>query len=199
MLSLKRPRRSRRAGFTMIEVLLVLAVLAVIAAVVTVTVGRSVQQGRSAALAQTLDGLRQAIYQYRTDVRRYPTHLTFLAAQPGSATDHCNRTVPPGFLNQWRGPYTPQAIGPTGIQVGDARVLNALEREGGGFFTIEQAGTLFIVVEGVDSLVAARLERAYDDETIGAGSYTSGVIRWAADVGTPGRGTLRFGLAVRGC
>lgn len=190
-----RPKpRSSRPGFTAIEVLVVLAVLAILAAVVHRQVGRSMDSGRSAALAQSLDGLRQAIYQYRTDVRRYPRELVFLSAQPASATDLCGRNVPAGFLEQWRGPYTAQPIGATGIQVGDARIQNALEPDP-ATLAIEQTGTLSIVVTDVDVQVAEALDRAYD----GDGSLTTGVVRWSEGVVGSGRGTLRFSLAVRGC
>lgn len=55
--------------------------------------------------------------------------------------------------------------------------------------------TLFIDVREVDSVVAAELERAFDGEPL---NYGAGTIRWAAGT-EPGRGTLSFGLPIRGC
>ena len=177
---------------------MVLAVIAILATVIGRTVFPALVGGKSAGLAGSLDGLREAIYQYRTDVRRYPSNLTYLSSQPSSATDLCGRAVPAPFLADWRGPYTPQVITSGGIPVGDATIQDALEGPVGQ--GIESNGTLFIVVVDVDSAVAADLEAAYDDATLPAGAYTSGIIRWTNQAPTNDpRGTLRFGLSVRGC
>lgn len=187
----------RRGGFTAIELLVVLAVLAILAAVVVRNVGSTTESGRTAGLAQSLDALRQSVYAYRADVRRYPTHLRYLTSKPGSADDLCNRTVPPPFLDEWRGPYTGQTITTDGIPIGDARILDALDFPAG--HTIETPATLYIEVVDVDSTIAARLERAYDGETL---SYTDGVILWDdAGNGSSGDriGTLSFGIPISGC
>lgn len=195
---MRAPRGPRgRPGFTLIEILVVLAVLAVLAAVVGRNVASTTQSGRSAALAESLDALRGSIYAYRGDVRRYPTHLSQLSTKPTSASDLCvpARSVPAAFLDNWRGPYTAREITASGIPVGDARILDALDTP--GVHGIETTGTLFIVVEDVDEAIAARLERVYDGETP---DYGAGVIRWedAPPTGN-GVGTLRFGIAISGC
>jgi type II secretory pathway pseudopilin PulG len=172
---------------------IVLAIIAILAAVVHREVVRSMDTGRTAALAQSLDALRQAVFQYRSDVRRYPTHLTQLSTQPATATDLCGRNVPPGFLNQWNGPYTPQVITTNGIPMGDAVILDALDWEPKDT-DVNAVRTLFIEVDEVDQRIAEALRRAYDGE---AGTFTDGMIRWVD--GGNGRGILRFGLAVRGC
>lgn len=195
--------RSRRDGFTAIEMVVVLAVLAILAAVIARNVVGTVNSGRSAALAESLDALRQSVYAYRADVRRYPTQLAYLSTQPGSASDVCGRTVPPAFLAEWRGPYTAQMITASGLQVGDASILNGVEVVATAPAPapgIETPATLYIVVEDVDLAVAEDLEKAFDSETISASSYTTGTILWE-DTGTAGdaSGTLRFGLSIRGC
>ena len=191
-------RRGPRNGFTMIEIIAVLAVLAILAAVIMRVVGGTVSTGQAAGLAESLDGLRESIYAYRADVRRYPTSLTYLSSQPASATDLCGRNVPTAFLDEWRGPYVAQQIDSGGITVGSSEIQATLE--GPASPGIETAGTLTIVVNAVDSLVAAELERAYDDETISSGDYSDGVIRWTNTAPTGDRsGTLRFGIAITGC
>lgn len=188
-------RRSRRAalsrgGFTAIEVLVVLAVLAVLAAVVVRNVASTTESGRTAGLAQSLDALRQSVYAYRADVRRYPTNLSQLSTPPTSATDLCGRNVPPAFLDEWRGPYTVQTITANGVTVGDALILDTLVGPVGQ--GIEDSGTLHMLAIRVDSTIAARLERAYDGEPL---SYGDGVIEWSS----AGEDTLKFGLDIRGC
>lgn len=180
----------------MIEILVVLAVLAILAAIVVRNVASTTESGRSAGLAESLDALRESIYAYRSDVRRYPRQLTQLATQPGT-TDLCGRTVPTAFQQRWRGPYTGQTITTNGIPIGDARILNDLVIPTGQ--AIETAATLYIEVVDVDSTIAARLERAYDGETL---SYSDGVILWddAGNTTTGDRiGTLSFGMPINGC
>lgn len=188
----RRTGRGLRPGFTMIEILVVLAVLAALAAVLGRNVASTTQTGRSAALAESLDALRRSIYAYRGDVRRYPTQLSQLSTKPTSANDLCGRTVPPAFLDNWRGPYTAQTITASGIQVGDATILNALDGPAGQ--GIETPATLFIVAEDVDRAIAASLERAYDGDDV---VDTAGMIQWTEDVS--GVGTLSFGIAISGC
>ena len=192
-----RRRDAGRRGFTTLEILVVLAVLAILAAVVGRSVVGSVNSGRSAGLAESLAALRDGVFRYREDVRRWPTNLSYLSAQPVAATDLCGRTVPPGFLNGWSGPYAARTITASGIPVGDAVIQDALEPS--VVFGIETTGTLSIVVTEVDSVVAARLEVA-NDGAVAAGVYGTGVIRWT-DTAPAGdhRGTLRYGLAIRGC
>ncbi len=180
----------RRGGFTAIEMLVVLAVLAILAALVVRNVASTTESGRTAGLAQSLDALRQSIYAYRADVRRYPTNLSQLSTPPASASDLCGRGVPATFLDEWRGPYTVQRLTANGIPVGDALILDPLVGPVGQ--GIEAPGTLYVLVVGVDSTIAARLERAYDGEPL---SYGSGVIQWSS----AGNGTLKFGLDIRGC
>lgn len=189
----RRARRGSRPGFTMIEILVVLAVLAALAAVIGRNVASTTQSGRSAALAESLDALRRSIYAYRGDVRRYPTNLSQLSAQPqAGALDLCGRNLPTAFRESWRGPYTAQTITASGIQVGDARIRDALESAAPQ--GIETPGTLLIVVDDVDEAIAVSLERAYDgDDTTDAAD----VIRWS-DAGN-GVGVLRFGVAISGC
>lgn len=189
--------RSPRRGFTTIEILIVLAVIAILAAVIGRSVVGTVNSGRSAGLAESLAALRDGVFRYREDVRRWPTNLSYLSTQPVAATDLCGRTVPPGFLADWGGPYAARTITSAGIPVGDAVIQDALEPSGA--FGIETTGTLFIVVAEVDSLVAVRLEEAYDNP-VAAGVFGTGVIRWTDVAPTgDGRGTLRFGMAIRGC
>jgi hypothetical protein len=55
--------------------------------------------------------------------------------------------------------------------------------------------TLFIEVREVDSVVAAELEKAFDGEPL---DYSAGSVLWARGA-EAGRGTLSYGIPVRGC
>lgn len=180
-------------GITLAEILIALVIIGLLAAVLYPTVIGQLRQGQSAALANQLNSLRQALAAYKQNVVFYPRVLTQLTNQPPNlAATSCN----PGNLpaNQhllWRGPYLTQDIQAAGIPVGDALVQNAIVRNplttAGG-----QAGLLQITVQNVDSDINDDLEQQFD----GNGDPTAGSILWGP-VGSSG--TLTFRIPIRGC
>lgn len=185
-----------RPGFTTIEVVVILAVLAVLATVTLLAVtGRGVRGGQTAALSSNLETLATGIAEFRADVRRYPSQLTYLAAPlAGGATDACGAAIPGGFASLWQGPYVSRAIPATGLPSGTSLIQTALERDpatGGP----TDVGTLFIVVQDVDEAVALALEESFD----GASDFTTGTIRWVESPPGSGRGVLRYAILIRGC
>lgn len=182
-----------RGGFTLLEVVVAVMILTVMAAAVAAAVARRPRQAEASSLAQTLNAVSDAILHFRTDVRRYPTELRYLTTPPpGTAVDLCGRALPASFSSAWQGPYLDRAVSAAGLVVVDATMLNVPEKEP-ATFTTSTAGSLLIVVEGVDSAAADQLDRAFE----GSPDLTSGTIRWTAASG--GVGTLRYALPVRGC
>lgn len=184
----------RRPGFTMVELVVVLAILAGLAAVVLPQMLGQGREGRTAALAQSLTSLRESIYEYRADVRRYPTNLRYLSSQPSSANDFCGRNVPSSFLDEWMGPYTKEAVTADGIQLYAAVIQDTLKTEPASF-SPGQAGSILVTVDAVDSLIADELEQTYDGES--SPDFTDGTIRWTGT--SAGQGTLEFALPIKGC
>jgi general secretion pathway protein G len=189
------PRRhaaTARRGFSLAEILVAIVIIGLIAAIVVPTVFSRISQGESSAIAQTIDALRDGVLEYRSDVRRWPSHLRYLSAAPGSATDICGRTVPATFLAQWKGPYVNRSIGTTGLKLDDALVRDSIVRSP-TTFTASTAGDLFIQVEDVDSGVARLVEREHDVTL----DFAAGTIRWSNVAN--GRGILQLAIPVRGC
>ena len=186
------PRGRSRHGFTLLEIVIVLVVLALLAgALVPAILGR-LSQGQAGSLATTLDALREGVLEYRADVRRFPTHLRYLSSPPGTAVDICDRTVPPSFLAEWKGPYLNRSIGSSGLQVGTATVLDSIVRSP-ATFTASTVGELIIQVADVDSSVARSVEREQDVTP----DFAAGTIRWTHVLA--GRGTLQLVIPARGC
>lgn len=183
---------SRRTGFSLVEVLVALGIIALLVAVVLPMVVRRIPDGQSSAIAKTLAGLREAVYEYRTDVRRYPTHLRYLSAAPGSATDICGQSVPASFLASWKGPYVDRSIGTTGLVVDEMTVLDSIVRTP-TTFTATTTGEIALRVSGVDSAVARRVE-AQQDVTA---DFAAGTIRWTNVAN--GVGIMQLVIPVRGC
>jgi prepilin-type N-terminal cleavage/methylation domain-containing protein len=191
-----RPRYDKatkhRPGFSLAEILIAIAIIALLVAVIVPTVTSRIRDGQGSAIAGTVSGLREGLLEYRADVRRYPTHLRYLSAAPGSATDICGQTVPASFLAGWKGPYVNRAIGTTGLKVDEVTVLDSIVRTP-TTFTAATTGELSIRVQDVDSAVARRIERQHDVTE----DFTAGTIRWTNVAN--GIGLLQLVVPVRGC
>ncbi|MEP6999041.1 MAG: type II secretion system major pseudopilin GspG [bacterium] len=95
--------RARRAGFTLIEVLVVVVIIAVLASIVAPNVFRHVDTAKNVAAQAQIATLSAALDAYRLDNGRYPTTEQGLAAlwqAPASAPRPTN----------WRGPYLRQQV-----------------------------------------------------------------------------------------
>jgi prepilin-type N-terminal cleavage/methylation domain-containing protein len=190
-------RRARRAralvrGLTLPEIIVVMTIIALLAAIVVPTVIGRIREGSAGSIGQTIDALRNGVLEYRADVRRYPTHLRYLSAAPGSATDICGQTVPASFLTAWKGPYVNRTIGTTGLKLDDVTVLDSIVRTP-TTFTASTTGELSIRVQDVDSIIARRIKRDQDITT----DFTTGTIRWTNVLN--GIGILQLIIPVRGC
>jgi len=179
---------ARTRGMTLMEVLIALAILALIAAVVIPTSATQLRQGHSAALANQLTNLREAIANYRENVGAYPISLTQLTTPPVAGDDDsCGANLSNGEINAWRGPYVNQNI-VAALPVGNASVQTGLVRNpasGTG------AGDLQIQATGVDNDIALVLEQQFD----GNNNLAAGNVTWTA----ASNGTLVLHTPIRGC
>jgi general secretion pathway protein G len=81
-------RRSPRAGFTLIELMVVVAILGILAALVVPKIMGRPDEARVVAARQDISTLSQALKLYRLDNKRYPTTeqgLQALVAKPTMA------------------------------------------------------------------------------------------------------------------
>jgi general secretion pathway protein G len=93
----------RRAGFTLIEILVVIAVISILAALVAPNVFRHVGTAKDAAAKSQMEMIGAALDAYRLDTGRYPSTDQGLEALWSAPT------VEPRPLN-WRGPYLRKAV-----------------------------------------------------------------------------------------
>ena len=95
-----RMRDRRRAGITLIEMLVVVTIIALFAAVVGTTMFRKTDQARVTAAKVQINNFMDALGQYKLDTGIFPTTEQGLNAL---------RVKPEGVEN-WNGPYMPKDI-----------------------------------------------------------------------------------------
>ncbi len=74
-------KRTRRQGFTLIELIVVMAIIALLASIVAPRYYRSVDNARDASLRTSLNVMRDAIDKFVADKDRYPDSLDDLVKQ----------------------------------------------------------------------------------------------------------------------
>lgn len=94
----QQPGRSRRGGFTLVEMLLVLVILATLAAVVIPKFAGRSRQARETAAKVDIASIENAIGQFEADCGHYPQTLDDLVQSP------------PNDSREWFGPYLPKGI-----------------------------------------------------------------------------------------
>lgn len=87
------PRR-RRAGFTLLELLLVLAILVVIGGIVTVNIGGAQTEAKINATKAQLNGLKSNITQYQIRMNGLPETLEALRDGPSDAAKKAKWVAP---------------------------------------------------------------------------------------------------------
>jgi general secretion pathway protein G len=97
---MNQPKNRRRAGVTLIEMLVVVTIIALFAAVVAPRMLRRSDIARQTAARAQINSFMTALGAYKLDTGLFPTTEQGLNAL---------RVKPPG-ANQWQGPYLPQEI-----------------------------------------------------------------------------------------
>ncbi|MBZ5595976.1 MAG: type II secretion system major pseudopilin GspG [Acidobacteriia bacterium] len=93
-------RNRRRAGITLIEMLVVVTIIALFAALVAPRMLRKSDAARVTAAHAQVNSFMTALGSYKLDTGVFPTTEEGLQAL----------RVPPANLPQWQGPYLPQEI-----------------------------------------------------------------------------------------
>lgn len=96
-----RVRRNRRAGVTLIEMLVVVVIIAVFAAIVAPRLLNQGDKARVVAAKQQIENFQLALGQFHLDTGTYPTTEQGLAAL----------RVQPSGVEQWHGPYLQKDVG----------------------------------------------------------------------------------------
>ena len=95
--------RSRRAGFTLLELLVVIVIIGLLAAYVGPKLFAQLSKSEVTIAKAQLESFEKSLDTFRLDVGRYPTTEEGLAAL---------MTAPPAVAAKWNGPYLKKAIPP---------------------------------------------------------------------------------------
>ena len=132
-----RSRCTRRAAFTLIEILVVIAVIAILASLVAPNVFQHVGTARTTTARSQLEMLGTALDAYRLDTGQYPSTeqgLQALVAAPGMDAPatwrgpYLRRAVP---LDPWGNPYVYRLPGTSNPTAFDLLSYGADGRPGG--------------------------------------------------------------------
>lgn len=87
----------RKAGFTLIEVLLVVVIIGILVGIAIPRLGGRVRQAQVAAAEADVNNIGMALRLYEVDNGTYPPNLQALINKPGNAPN-------------WRGPYLEKGL-----------------------------------------------------------------------------------------
>jgi general secretion pathway protein G len=93
-------RNARRAGFTLLELLVVVVIIGLLAGLVVPRYFDTLEKSKSKIVRAQLDAFEKALEQYRLDIGKLPTNEQGLEAL---------MTAPAGIAN-WQGPYLKKAV-----------------------------------------------------------------------------------------
>lgn len=98
-----RRQRSRRGGFTLMEVLLVLAILVILGSLVAMTFTNVLGDSDRKAARSQIGLFEPALNVYRLHMKEFPSASQGLNALRGAPSDA-------RFANRWQGPYLEKEI-----------------------------------------------------------------------------------------
>ena len=100
-------RRSRRSGFTLVELMLVMVILAILAAVVVPRMAGRSEDAKKAAAKTDISNIEGAIDQFEVDNGRYPTSeegINALVQKPNNA-DNWHQYLKRAQKDPWNNDY----------------------------------------------------------------------------------------------
>lgn len=185
----------KRAGFTVVEIIVALAIMSIAMATVVMTTKGRLADSEAEALVSTLEAYRVGIVNYRAHVGVWPQVARQLAYPPDAVANPninddtiCGGSVSATHILDWRGPYLAQLVAVQGLQVGNSTVQNLFSRNPA---TSSIAGDLIITVNNVDDDVWAIVDGSIDGKP---SSSAGGTVRY-----TTGTKVLTYRMRIGRC
>ncbi len=90
------PRRRRRSGFTLIEILLVVVIIGILAGIALPKLSGHTRRAEITRARAEIESIGTALAQYEMDMGEFPRSLQELVTSPGN--------------ERWNGPYLPKGV-----------------------------------------------------------------------------------------
>ncbi len=145
---MRRQRRRRRAGFTLVEIMAVVAIIALLASIVAINVVGRISKSRKERIRADMSNIEKALKMYQMEEGRYPETLedllggeeegdSYLESMP---LDPWNRKYMYERTPEMKPPYTITCLGADGSEGGEGddrdytnhELLHHAGEEGGG-------------------------------------------------------------------
>jgi prepilin-type N-terminal cleavage/methylation domain-containing protein len=189
--------RSRRAGFTLPEVLVTVAIVAILAAVVVPTVTNQIGKGDDANLTSNVSSMRTGITAFVSDVRKFPSRVQHLLVKPAAGDSALDGPYGALAVNRWRGPYQTGSLQPVvlsaaadSVLIGHAYVLDVFKDTG----FVAPRGYIGVTLSSVASnATALKIDSLID----GATGQLQGNLQWTLTAGVPTNNRLTLLLMGR--
>lgn len=165
---------TRRAGFTIIELIVGLAIMLMMAAVVAPVSISALDRARIDRAAKVLENFADGIGAFKTDVKEWPGQLSQLSDPiTTSQANLCGRYYNGIEAARWLGPYVNRVIPSTGVLVGIGTAENQLTQDPRGTPT---DNLIKITIPSVSEGDAILLNEVVD----GDNSSSGGTVHWTA-------------------
>lgn len=191
--------QKRRAGFTLIEIIVAIAIIVTLTAIITPNLGSALDKARIEKAAKILEAFVPAITSFKKDVQSDASLLSHLVEKPSSTDLNLCGKKYGGGITQWSGPYVERIITGNGLPIGIGTLQNKLLRDppatalpllgGGG------AGVILMEVTGVTEEDAKSLNAIVD----GDNSSTSGTVRWSTPPDIKGQVIVYYAIPTKSC
>jgi type II secretory pathway pseudopilin PulG len=184
------PSSRRRAGLTLIEVVIAVLIVLVLTAALAPSLIGVLDRQRVADARETLDALVSGMSDMRKDNQDWPSALSQLTVPITTGDKNlCGNNYTATRVSNWSGPYLSRVMPATGLPIGIGTVRDTLVRE------VINGNDAYakIQVDSVKTEDAIELDKLYDNDGSAAGT-----VRWGA-ASAAGQVTLFVLRPVRGC
>jgi prepilin-type N-terminal cleavage/methylation domain-containing protein len=181
-------RGTKKAGFTLPEVLVTVAIVSVLAAIVVPTVTSQIGKGDDTQMQTSIANVRTGVTAFVSDTRRFPRRVSHLYNAITGQNDLFG-TAYGTIATRWKGPYVSGAM-PLGdsLPMGLAFMRDSLVDSN---LVAGTSGFMIASLSGVTAqAAAARLDTLID---AGNGS-DAGILQWTPAAGAIAQGALKLQL-----
>jgi len=182
-------RGTRKAGFTLPEVLVTVAIVSVLAAIVVPTVTSQIGKGDDTQVQTSIANVRTGVTAFVSDTRRFPRRVSHLYNAITGQNDLFGSAFGATIASRWKGPYVSGSL-PLGdsLPMGLAFLQDSLVDSN---LVAGTSGFMIGSLMGVTTqAAAARLDTLLD----AGNGFDTGILQWTPNAGAIATGAVKLQL-----